>query len=146
MLRDTIVQSQSQQFIQNANGILLFYDNSRSKYLSATRESFAFGINHRNITDSQWLLLTSRNRSNLTGYKIPRNATITSLTIQTQNAVPNCVFYIRRNGVSANLTSITLTSQTSNTVDNLNIDITQNDWLQSYLQINSDNVDFPSYF
>lgn len=144
MLKDTIVRGQTQTYTQDAHGILLFYDNSRSKTLSITRESFPFGINHRNITSSQWMTLVGRNRSNLTGYKIPRNATITSLSVQTQNSVADCTFYIRRNGVVTNLTSITLVGQVSNVIDDLDIDLNNDDWLQVYLQVNSGNVDYPT--
>lgn len=144
MLRDTIVNpTQVQQFAQNAEGILLFYDNSRSKYLSTSRESFPFGVNHKNISSSQWMMAVTRIPTNITGYKIPRNATITSMSVQTQNSVANCAFFVRRNGVLTNLTSITLIAQLSNVIDNLNINVNQNDWLQIFLQVNSGNVDYP---
>lgn len=144
MLRDTIVNpSQAQQFTQDSNGILLFYDNSRSKYLSTSRQILSFGINHRNIAASQWMMATSRVRTNIIGYKIPRNATITALTTQTQNSVANCSFDIRKNNSITNIVSVTLIGQTSNVTDNLNVDININDWLQVFLQVNSDNVDNP---
>ena len=82
MLRD-IAQS-SQRLYQDSNGILLFYDYSRSKFLSTLRESLSFGINHRNISANQWLFLTGKIPSNVVGYKIPRDATITAITIQTK--------------------------------------------------------------
>ncbi len=144
MLRDTIVNpSQAQQFTQDSNGILLFYDNSRSKYLSTSRQILSFGINHRNIAASQWMMATSRVRTNIIGYKIPRNATITALTIQSQNSVANCSFNIRKNNSVTNIVSVTLVGQTSNVTDNLNVDIDINDWLQVFLQVNSGNVDNP---
>jgi len=143
MLRDTIVRRQS-QLTQDAHGIVLFYDNSRSKQLSITRESFSFGINHRNISSSQWMQLTTRNRSNVTGYKIIRDATLTSISVQTQNSVENCAFYVRKNGVLTNITSITLIGQTSNVIDDLDVNVDKDDWIQIYLQVNSGNVDFPS--
>ena len=81
--------------------------------------------------------------TNIIGYKIPRDGTITSLTVQTQNSVTNCSFDVKKNDSATTLTSITLITQVSNVVDNLNIDVDQNDWLQIFLQVNSGNVDYP---
>jgi len=144
MLRDVVTPSQStQQFQQDSNGILLFYDNSRSKYISVSREEFSFGIRHRNITGTRWLAATSNLITNVSGYKIPRNASITAITVQTQNSAAGCTFDIFRNGVAVSLTSISLSSETSKIIDNLDLDLNQGDWLQCQLTVTSGTVDYP---
>ncbi len=130
---------------QDSNGILLFYDNSRSKYISSTRPIFTFGIDHRNITDNRWMLLTGRIPSNNTGYKIPRKAIITSITVQTENLVPNCSFNIMINDSASNPLTISLVNEVSKVVDNLNTPLSQGDWIQILLLVNSGNVDFPIF-
>ncbi len=141
MLRDIAVPIP--KFKQDINGILLFYDNSRSKYLSTSREPLTFGIDHKSINKNRWMMATATVNTNVVGYKIPRNATITSLTVQTQNNVINCSFYIMKNNTTAIQTSIPLNNETSKSLDNLNIDIDANDWIQSILIVNSGQVDYP---
>lgn len=144
MLRDTISIGQLNVNIkQDSNGILLFYDNSRSKYLSSSRESFSFGLPNRNISSNRWLMITSGIYSNLSGYRTYRNATITSLSVQTEN-LSYCTFYIRRNGTGSNIYPITLNNETGKSLDNLDENLNINDYLQCYLVINSGNVDYPN--
>ena len=49
MLTDTV--SQNQVLKQDANGLLQFYDVSRSRWLSVTRHNIYFGLDHKNISD-----------------------------------------------------------------------------------------------
>jgi len=145
MLRDTIPgrRGGSGNFTQDSNGILLFYDNSRTRWISVTRQFVSFGLKNRNISDSRWMQVTGDAYSLNTGYRLPRNAILTSLTVQTQNNVSNCAFRLRRNGVASNIASLTLVGQDANTLDNLNVDLDAGDWLQVYLEITSGNVDHP---
>ena len=138
MLRDTITSN----IRQGNNGIFLSYDSSRSKYLSFSRESFSFGIDNMNISDSRWLMVINGIYSNLSGYRIYRNATITSLSVQTEN-LSFCTFCIRKNRSETNIQTITLTNEIGKTVDNLNDNLNINDYLQCYLEVNSGNVDYP---
>ena len=143
MLRDN-VQPLSIPMKQDANGILLFLDRSRSKYLSTSREVFTFGINHKNLSAIMWLMATGRVRTITTGYKIPRNATITSVTVQTTNTVTNASFNILRNNTTVPpLTTLTLLGQVSASVDNLNININKDDWLQCRLIPVAGVVNYP---
>lgn len=128
---------------QDVNGILLFYDNSRSKFLSISREVLTFGIDHNNINNSRWMMTTGTVNSNIVGYKIPRNATITSLTIQTKNLVTNCSFDILKNNLPSVETSISLTNESSKSIDNIDIPLNTNDWIQAILNITSGSVDYP---
>ncbi len=144
MLRDIVQSSASTiPMKQDSNGIFLFLDSSRSKYLSSSRENFSFGINHRNINASRWLRTTGDIPSNVNGYLIPRNATITSVSIQLQNTTTNSTIYIRKNKVLTTIVPIPLISTDSSILDNLNIDLNSGDYLQAYLSISSGNVDYP---
>jgi len=80
--------------------------------------------------------------TNITGYKIPRNATITSITIQCQNNTGTSNFIIRRNNILTNLYS-TSSSVSGLSVDNLDVDIDKDDWLQIYLNVVSGNINSP---
>jgi len=143
MLRDNVQQSRI-PMKQDTNGILLFLDNSRSKYISTSRENFTFGINHANLSNTMWLMATGGVRTITSGYKIPRNATITSVTIQSENIVTNASFQILRNNTTIPpLTTAILLNQSSISVDNLDVDIDKDDWLQCRLVPVVGNVDYP---
>ena len=147
MLRDIIRpgtgSSSGIVFTQNSDGIILFEDTSRSKTLSITRENLAFGINHKNITGKRWLRLTSKINSNVHGYKVLRNSTITAISIQTQNTVINSRFNIRINGSPINLHTINLVATSNIIEDNLNYDINKGDYIQVFLSVLTGNVDYP---
>lgn len=142
MLRD-IVSPTSSSFKQTANGILLFYDNSRSRFLSIVRESYTFGLDQKNISHTRWLNVVSKIRSNLTGYKIPRNALITTVSVQCESVADNCRFFIQRNDVPTNLANIPLTSQSGDVIENVNVELTGHDFLQVKLSVLSGTVDYP---
>jgi len=124
---------------QTRNGILIFYDNSRKKWLSIFRESLSFGINNSNITGKRWLSTTGI-VTNLNSYMLPRNGTIVSCTIQTKN-VCNAKFSIRDK--DNELFNIQLNSQSGKTIDDLNIDISNQDHIKVLLETVSGNVDYP---
>lgn len=139
MLRDIVPPS---QFKQLSDGILLFYDINRTKFLSTDRSIFTFGIDSRNLAIDTWMRAIDSIPSNNSGYKLVRNGTIVSATVQTQN-IADCTVYIRRNNDFTNLTSLILNGVDSQTNNTLNIDLNANDWMQSYITITSGNVDYP---
>ena len=108
MLRDTIVNTQT--LAQKADGILAFYDISRSKWQSITRQTVTFGIKQKNLSAERWLSCIGDIRTNQSGYKIPRDGTITSLTLQSED-LATASFKIRRNGVLIDLHSLDLVNQ-----------------------------------
>jgi len=106
------------------------------------RENVSFSLSHKNLSNNRWMFLTGRTLSNTTGYKIPRPATIVSITIQTQTNT-TCDFKIKKNG-NTDVTSISLTNEDSKVINNLNEQINENDWIQALLEISSGNVvDYP---
>lgn len=143
MLRDNIRPGSSDSGLtQDVNGILLFYDNSRSKNLSVTRESLTYGVDHKNISGDRWLQLTGQIPTNILGYKVPRNGTITAITVQTQN-IATCNFYIRKNNSVTNIYTSSLVGVSNKVDDNLNVDINQGDFLQTLLSVGGGVVDYP---
>jgi len=143
MLRD--ITRPNIPLTQNSNGIILFYDTIRNKNLSITRENISFGINHKNISGERWLQTTGNIPSNILGYKVPRNGTITAATIQTQN-LANCDFEIKKNNAIPVIHTLNLSNELEQINDNLNININEGDFLQVLLTVNSSNVDFPLIF
>lgn len=129
--------------IPSNDGVLKFFDSSRSKTLSVSRETLSFGINHRDISGKRWMNMTGKVNSLATGYKILRDATITSITVQTQNIITEARFNIRVNGVDTNLHTSTISSAKGIIEDNLNYDINKGDYLQLFMSVLIGNVDFP---
>ena len=140
MLRDIIRPNIN--LIQNSNGIILFYDTTRNKNLSVTRENLTFGIKHSSIIGERWLQTTGNIPTNILGYKIPRNGVITSVTIQTKNN-SNCLFEIKKNNDISTIYSINLVNSLEKINDNLDIDVNTGDFIQIKLLVNSGVVDYP---
>lgn len=140
MLRDNI---RSINLSLNSEGIVQCYDINRGKVLSVSRETFTFGINHRNIIGKRWLNLTGNVNSSMTGYKLPRDATITSMTVQTRNIVNNARFNLRKNSLISNIHTSSLVGVNEIIEDNLNYDVNQGDYLQLFLSVIGGNVDYP---
>lgn len=132
------------QFKQLSDGILLFYDNNRSKYLSTSRENITFGIDGKNINIDRWLRAVDGIPTNNTGFKIPRNGTIVAGTIQCKNSA-NCIFHIRKNNNVSDIATLTLNGNSGIIDNNLNIDVNVNDWIQLYMTVQSDKVDYPLF-
>lgn len=77
MLRDL----KTQNFRQGNDGVLFYYDDYRDKWLSSGN-IFLFGLNHRNIRPPRYLKTDGGVLTNNGGYRVSRNATITSVTVQ----------------------------------------------------------------
>jgi hypothetical protein len=130
----------------SSDGIMWFYDQSRSKWLSVNRDNYLFGMDSRNLRDSWWLASVGSVETITTGVKIPRDGIITSLSVQVKQHVnpTTADFHIRRNGLSTNLATITITiGSNGNSSNNLNIDVNKDDWLQAYMVINSGRIHYP---
>ena len=145
MLRDTISGSRGSSLFRQdpVTGVLLFYDNSRSMYISTDRETFKFGIDHRTLSNSMWMKMTGGVNTLTNGYLVSRNAVITCLSVTTQTVSSNCIFRVKSNISNPDITSIPLIGVSSNTIDNLSININQGDYLRVYADVISGKIDFP---
>ncbi len=132
-----------QKIEQDSNGILLMYDTSRSNWIGVSRSNFYFGLNHNKIRFDSWMNVISSVPTNNNGYKIPRNGIITSITIQSKK-LGTAIFEILRNSDQTSITTISLTNEISKTIDNLNIELNKDDFIQCYIKPDfNDFIDFP---
>lgn len=136
MLKDVFQQKHR----QDVNGILYFYDINRNKWLS-NREILTFDYNHKNISKHRYLKFNSVFTNN-GGFRIIRDATITSLCVQT-GSISTGTFQIqvKRGAIIIDLLSVSLNSEIGNIFDNINLDIQQSDVL--IVKIISGVVDYP---
>ena len=140
MLRDNI---RTINLSLNDEGIVQYYDINRDKVLSVARETFSFGIDHRNVIGKRWMKIVGSVKSSTSGYKIPRDATITSLTAQSKNNVIEARFNIRVNGSSSDVYTASMSATNELIIGDLNIDINQGDYIQLFLSVLTGNIDFP---
>lgn len=128
--------------LQIINGDLVYYDDTRSTWLTSSSSTVTFGLNHRNISSNRYMKMTSGVYSNISGYRVSKNSVITSISIQSLN-IADCIFRIRKNNNPTNIVSLSLTSQNGNSINSLNININKNEFIQCYMEVNSGNIDFP---
>lgn len=130
MLIDTISKFGFQEnIIQNDNGIIMAFDNMRSKWLSISRNYIEFYIN-RDILYNQWMIYNTW--SNLQEYDINRNITITLISVKIKNN-SNCVFKIITN--DSIIYSIELNNESKKIIDNLDINVDTNDSIKVLLEV-----------
>lgn len=116
------------------DGILCCYDGTRSKWLSVQRIYLVFG--RKGPTASQYLAFAAGSLpSNNSGYRIPRNATVVSMTGQL-DAIGTADMRLRSNDNAANIASLAVTAVIGAHTNTLNVDISAGDFLQMY----SDNA------
>ena len=113
------------------NGLLYEYDDDRSKWLSVQRGFFVFGRSGN--SKNQYLnfgagTLTSNN----SGYRIPRNATIVSLSGQL-DASGTCDLRIRKNDTATNIATLSIAAAVGASDNTIDVDVAAGDYLQSYI-------------
>lgn len=122
------------------NGILYFFDKSRSKWLSVFREFIFFNINHNNLQTSQWMLQNGI-RSNIQGYLISKNSTIVSISFLSNNESD---LKIKIYNDNLNILNIPVINENKKIIENLNIDIDKNRIIKALLEIKNDIINFPT--
>ena len=116
------------------DGILCVYDGTRSKWLSAQRLYLIFGRKGR--TSNQYLSFGGGHfYSNNSGYRIPRNATIVSISGQL-DASGTVDLRLRSNDNAANIATLSISGALGAQDTTVNVDISAADFLQMY----SDNA------
>ena len=112
------------------NGFPYIYDNTRSKWLSINRYYLYFGKDGG--TRNVYLRLAGGSIvSNLSGYRLPANATIVAITGQISSS-GTADFQIRKNNGTTAVATLSLTSQVGLVNSALNIDVDLNDFIQCY--------------
>jgi hypothetical protein len=142
MLIDTIPRKQTgpSNFIQNTEGLLMLYDNNRSKWLSISREIITFGIDHNNLQSNHWMMIHNQIRSNIEGYYIYRNSTITSICVKTKNESIGKFKIINNSNCIYN---IELNNESNKIVNNLNIDLNITNSIRVLLDVIEGIIDYP---
>lgn len=128
------------------NGVLMYFDPMRIKYLSVDRQILCFGLDNKNIFGKRWLSLAGKVYSNCSGYNLLRNACITAVSVQTQLNT-TCMFSIKRNNNEITLLDIILNNESSKIMDNLNFDLQKGDFIQVEILkdevTSSNNLNYP---
>jgi hypothetical protein len=127
-------------FRGNTTGVLMVYDNSRSRWLSTVRNFLDFSISHTGL-DADMYMRFGDVVTSINGYLVKRNATITCITARCGN-VANVTFSVRKNGGSPAV-SMSLVGEVYKISDNVNVDLDAGDWLQVLMQVDSGVVDYP---
>ena len=143
MLTDTI---QIGPRVQLHDGIIMFYDSTRDKWLSNARQNLTFGIDNKNISHDRWMKMTGGVYSNSTGYRLPREATITSISAESKLIINDSVFEIRKNRNASSIVTLDVIGATGDEKTLLDIDLNAGDFLQAFLNIRSGTVDYPELF
>jgi len=138
MLIDSVSQTQLRQ---TGDGISLFFDLSRSKWVSGSRYQSTFSIDHKSVSHSQWMDFHDV-PSNINGDIIARNALIVSTTVRCRNNATG-TFKIRRNGDLTSLVEVSLSSEGIKVVNDLDIELDASDFLQVFLDNIVGSVDYP---
>jgi hypothetical protein len=132
----------SYPFFQGNDGLLYHFDINRSKWLSVNRETMDFGINAKNIKGKRYMASTGRFYSNLSGSNLLRDATITSISIQTSN-IGSFDINLHKNKINNSIYSISINNDNSKIVDNINFDLFRGDFLQVSLDNNNIAINYP---
>lgn len=123
--------------------ILCIYDNVRSKWLSVARPTISFG--RFRSTQNQFLAFYGGSiYSNNSGIRMPRNATIVSLSAQLDVA-GTCDFRIRKND-SVAIANLTLDGVIGLSDTTINVDVDAGDFLQCRLAGVVGSVEDPFIF
>lgn len=123
--------TQPGQIFMGDDGILYAYDGNRSKWLSVDRNLIGWGRSSGS-TSNEYLRQFNGSPSNLNGWRIIRDATMTGITVQT-GGIHSWTLEIRKNNVLSPITSFTIVSSNGAHNNNLNIDLNEGDFLQAYL-------------
>lgn len=108
-------------------GLLYIYDGTRSKWLSVLRNCFKAGRGGTVTNIYLWILAGVP--TSLTGFRMARDGTITSMFAQTAD-IETWTFEVRRNG--SVIASLPITSARGDEDNTINVDFSQGDELKLY--------------
>lgn len=126
---------------RQVGGITYTYDMERSRWVSLSRETFWFSVDHSNV-GSRWMNYNCKVPSNVNGQLITRDSVITAVHVlcgdtatanfSVKNALDTSLIYL-----------LSLVGNRSKVVDNLNIELEAGDILQVYLDVPGAKIDYP---
>ena len=125
------------QWYNTDDNIVYMYD-IRDKWISINKIIFCFG--NENKTKDQYLnYFVGRFPSKTSGLRLSRNAIITSLSAQFAS-LSTGTFHIRKNNSSSNLVTLDVLNDYGKHLNNINLELTEGDFLQCYFESVSDVV------
>jgi hypothetical protein len=130
-------------FYNSADGFTYEYDGTRSKWLTVTRLVLQFGDNR---ADGRYLAIGGKAQASTTGFRMPRDGTITAVTVQTSGGLATKAFEVRRNNNSTtpllnfNLSSGVYTNASANA------DFAAGDYIQVFASSSGQKVNDPVAF
>ncbi len=116
--------------LEMKGGILYVYDATRVKFVSVNKNTLIFS--KPGLTNNQYLNLAGGVVNSGTGYKMPSNATIVSISVQSSTADTYSV-NIRRLGTTTDLVTLSVPGVQGASSIVTNIDLNVNDDIQCYL-------------
>lgn len=112
------------------SGVLYGYDATRSKWLAVQRQSFFFG--RTGTTADQYLNTAGGVISHGTGYRLPRNACVTGISVQT-STTKNYKIHLRKNNEEIDLVTLTVAGYGGSSTT-VNKELYAGDYIQCYLE------------
>lgn len=110
-------------------GLLWVYDGSRSKWLSVDR--FKPSAAEKGRVRNKYLRVYDSQVMNLSGWRLPRDATLVGITAQTRD-VYTWNLRVRKNKSDTNIASLVMTAEEGNHSTSLDIDLDEGDRLHFY--------------
>lgn len=127
--------------LASINGLLYAYDDTRAKWLSVQRMTYAFGRKQK--TKNQFLDHWSGGHvSNKAGQRIPRNATIVSLAGQLDAAGTTNLRIRKNDDLVTNIATLAIAAVQGAHDNTVDVDLTAGDYLHAYSE-NASNVNSP---
>jgi len=115
--------------LRKHRGRLWIFDDTRDKWLSTDTSIIIAGRNGR--VNNSYLKVVDGQASNLSGYRLPRDATIISLSAQTTNP-ETWTLRVRKNKIHNEIASLSLVNIEGDHDTGLDIDVEEGDVLQFF--------------
>lgn len=112
-------------------GRLWVYDEIRDKWLSSDRLFAVAGRDGR--AKNLYLRIVDNHPSNLTGYRMLRQATIVAVAAQTRS-IETWTLQIRKNGDPTNLYSLPISGVSGAHLNTVNVDLDEGDLVQMFAE------------
>jgi len=147
MLRDNFQPDygNSEQFFQNGNGVLTYFDPNRNLWLSVNRSTLTFGINHNMISGKRFMTMVAEISSNNSGYVSFRSGIITAISAHCKESVNTYFRIIKNNDLVNDYLNIYMDDQISNSTDNLTVNFSNSDVLQCLIDVDPGSyVSYPT--
>ena len=126
-------------FYNSGDGLTYEYDGTRSKWLTTSKIGLQFGAKK---ADGQYLLMGGDAQSSNTGFRMPKDGTIVSVTVQTSGGLATKAMEIRRNGSATPLLSFSMAAGVYTNAA-VNVDFTAADYLQVFASATGAKIDDP---